>query len=111
MEVLNSLVELQQRHDLLPLIYCGDFHWRGPALDSFASVRAGLDEHGHDTLVSLLGGYVKRGDAQRGRLVHIRARLYELHDDVRVAFLSGEVHRRNVVDDAGALSTRVHSMW
>ena len=98
MEILNSLVELQQRHDLLPLISCGDFHRRPTALASFANVRARLDEQGHDTIVPILSGYVKRGEALRVRLVHIRARLYELHDNVRVAHGSGDVHRRNVVE-------------
>ena len=106
MEILNSLVELQQRRDLLPLHICGDLHRRVNALDSFANVRAGLDEQGHDTLVAFLSGYEKRGGAGRGRLVQIRARLYELNDDVRVAFLSGVVHRRNVVEWIAA-----HSPW
>ena len=59
--------------------------------------------------VAFLSGYVKRGEALRGRLVQIRARLYELHDDVRVAFLSGGIHRRSVVDDAVERSIGVHS--
>ena len=106
MEVLNSLVELQQRHDLLPLIYCGDFHGRPTTLASLVNVRTRLDEQGHATLVPILSGYVKRGGALRGCLVQIRARLYELHDDVRVALISGEVQRRNVEDWIAT-----HSIW
>ena len=106
MEILNSLVELQQRHDLLLLHICGDLQRRPTALASFANVRARLDERDHDTLVPFLSGVVKRGGALRVRLVHIRARLYELHDDVRVALISGEVQRRNVEDWIAA-----HSIW
>ena len=81
---------LQQLHDALVLVRflivrLGHCNPCPTMIDGLTDVRAGLDQQSHATLVPIASGCVNRVEVGIGLEVHIRARLYELHDDVRVA--------------------------
>ena len=89
----------QQLHDLLVFVIDGEFNRRVSSIGTSVNVCTGVDQYSRATFVSHKCGQVKGSDAVVSREVHIRARLYELHDNNRVVFLGGKGQRR------GALNT------
>ena len=85
---------LQQLHDLFVIVPLGIPQRRFPMCGDFVNVRTGSDERHYDTIVSFICGLVKGGSAVRRRQVHIRARLYKIHDDTRVASFSSYLQSR-----------------
>ena len=79
----------QQLHDLLVFVIDGESNRRVSQIGTSVNVCTGVDQHSRATFVSLVSGYVKGSGVVVPREVHIRARLYELHDNHRVAFYGG----------------------
>ena len=86
---------LQQLHALFVIVPLGIPQRRFPRFVDFVNVRTGSDERHYDTIVSFPCGLVKGGSAVRRRQVHISTRLYKIHDDMCVAFLSSHMQSRN----------------